>query len=1216
MATERVPMPTAVGRATLACLLATACVAAGQETNLLPNPGFEQGQRGAVTGWVYNTWQPLGNAPARGEVADADGGRCLHVVGGGAGAHGYWSTTGLTARAGRRYVVSVRVRTRLVLDGAFVRLHLGFRDAAGEIIADQEHPFYAGWAHATLTGSADWTELALATEAPPGTATAGVTVRLVGHGEAWFDDARMVDSATAPAPAPPPELARSCRLKVPATAAGRTPITFTFTNPYREPVTGLRIGLAGGAEGVRADPVTVPDLAPGAQAGAEMVVAFPEALSRRGVVVEFRADYQVAGQARQAVLLGRFDVLPAYLIRAVREGAWGAVAATAPAGAPAIELLGTVTGAGQAAAFQPRTEPLRLPDRELGVVVQLNGSAATAGAESLRAELLDYFWRPAEVSGSLALAAGQVRLERLAVPASQLTRLRQTASQGGASTWRLRLWLARGAERLAETTVDLPLASLEPAAKALPALPESRDEVPPFGPLRLLDRVECGDDADPHPFREGGKGLHTKYTSEPIDYYGGGRRLNFDWQLGYRDQRERFSEEAEILGRRCRTASDWGWFAYLIGRGQVKPGAWYALVIDYPEDVSRNALVWNALCGAASFGWHTGGALGDPYTRQRFMQRCDLPLSGRFEQWTSVFRAQSGGSGWLALHSMGQRAAPFQAGLAASRISLYEIGDEAAVAKLAVPAEEPPGARRQFGFVQEDAAPQTSDLTRYAFYGYNVFAPLALSYGGGTYQNNSGYVDWPSRLFGPDGLRNPHAAARPGYYRVHGSPTRTEEVLKQAPARGLEVVPVFEYAGTGRLPPEALAVWPDQSPHHYHWGTTVGPDGLRTTRYMTEGTCLDMAHPAVGEDLEELLTEFATAYAASCPALKGVLLTPRFLAWQISYSPFELQRFAAETGLALPAGSAAEQGAWVQANHQRAFREYHYRHKRDNFLRAAAALRRVRSDLRLYLLNYNAGDDNLPFGGILYFWDREHGDELLTPGTVSLPDLGQIDLTRLLEDFTRPDMGQALVGMNPPLYRQDRGLVNLAPVHYPFTAGNRDYLEFFRTGEGLAVCDWWIYNEDAFQNHAAPGWNCPGLNGNEAAGPYCLLDEVLATAHGDPLVLTSRIGAANRGFPLYVRAFARAYRALPAVTMPLVPGAVADPEVFVRRVTVGGETYLSVINTGLARAGKDVRLRLPELTAGRVLRDLGEGRDLTCEAGGLALHLSPISLRTFRIAAP
>jgi hypothetical protein len=174
-------------------LLFVATVASAQNGNLLPNPGFELGPPHAATGWRLDFWEPAGQARSTGDVSDTEahtGRRSLQMAGTTSGSHAYWSCRNLPAEAGKRYVLSVWVKSHGVMPpGSLGRSHISFQDTRGEIIQDQDHPFYAGWAYASLDGYADWVPLAVETRAPAGSVRMAITFRFVGMGEAWLDDA-------------------------------------------------------------------------------------------------------------------------------------------------------------------------------------------------------------------------------------------------------------------------------------------------------------------------------------------------------------------------------------------------------------------------------------------------------------------------------------------------------------------------------------------------------------------------------------------------------------------------------------------------------------------------------------------------------------------------------------------------------------------------------------------------------------------------------------------------------------------------------------------------------------------------------------------------------------------------------------------------------------------------------------------------------------------
>ena len=64
------------------------------------------------------------------------------------------------------------------------------------------------------------------------------------------------------------------------------------------------------------------------------------------------------------------------------------------------------------------------------------------------------------------------------------------------------------------------------------------------------------------------------------------------------------------------------------------------LAVDYPEDAPRSMVVINT-GNETSRGFHTGGALGDAM-HPKYVNNCveslDVPLSGKWETWTLLFR--------------------------------------------------------------------------------------------------------------------------------------------------------------------------------------------------------------------------------------------------------------------------------------------------------------------------------------------------------------------------------------------------------------------------------------------------------------------------------------------------------------------------------------------------------------------------------------------------
>lgn len=172
------------------------------------------------------------------------------------------------------------------------------------------------------------------------------------------------------------------------------------------------------------------------------------------------------------------------------------------------------------------------------------------------------------------------------------------------------------------------------------------------------------------------------------------------------------------------------------------------------------------------------------------------------------------------------------------------------------------------------------------------------------------------------------------------------------------------------------------------------------------------------------------------------------------------------------------------------------------------------------------------------------------------------------------------------------------------------YLNFFRTGSGLAAANCYIYNEDCLLNNLRT-W-CPGLQSTEHAGPFCMMEEVLAVAASDPVMLGVRTGFLRRGFPEYAQAFAKAYLALPALPSEIVVAGVNDKDIVVRRIRSAAGTYFAVINRGFALAGKETGLSC--FPRGADVTDRTTGETMATAADGTCrMTLAPMSLRSFLV---
>ena len=839
-------------------------------------------------------------------------------------------------------------------------------------------------------------------------------------------------------------------------------------------------------------------------------------------------------------------------------------------------------------------------------VFQVTNTSGEARNWRIEHLICDAFWRGDGGRTEVALAPGEKRLVYVPVTDRQAERFREVTPDEG---------LVRGKLYAGDNLIDTEMATCFSAVSSAPR-PEAERVIPQdiprtktdpvWGRLTLVDAVDCAAEI---PLLQGGKSLRAKYTSEPLADYGQGK-LTFDWQLTYHDTtHERgFTEVSQILGKPCREADNWGWFAYLLGQGKVERGQRYLLEIEYPQDLPRMFAVLSK-AGVFTPGFHTGKTLGDPWTRQRFMGVSNFPLSGKFEVWRHAIVVDDFAYR-VSIHSMGDVAGPFSHGVAVRAIRLYKI--ETPLAEIRPPEIKYPPAplpRRMLVHLQEDVSPYSvENMRELQIYGLNTYAPIALHYSGkGTGAANTGQVYWESKLFD----RERYNLAGPG---------QLNKCLEAAAGIGMDILPTFEYGGTSMLPEEAFAVQPDGQKSKYYWGTTTDSAGKRILNRIDGWYCIDIAHPAVAADFGRILEEFRPMFE-KYPNIKGIELTHRFASWQISFSDYELDRFAKETGTVIPQGTQPERARWVRENVLDTYYQFFYRKKREVMLAIRDKLRSIRPEMVLHVLNY-VSDDHLPFGEILCRWvmepDVQRDEFLATPGEVCLPDFNdhilslprqnvRLDLRELLEDYRRADKIEP--GIHPPLYRQDKGIVLWAPVHYEFTAGSPTYLDFFRTGEGVSVANFWIYNEDAKNNLVWGSYGAPGLVATEHAGPFCMLEEVLTTALVDPPRIGIRAGYLKRCFPEYAQSFARAYLALPALPSEVIDSGTGDTEVVVRRIGTEKGTYYAIINRGFDLAGKELRLKC--FPQGAKLTDLSSGETIVAKEGSWKIRLGPVQLRSF-----
>ncbi len=689
-------------------------------------------------------------------------------------------------------------------------------------------------------------------------------------------------------------------------------------------------------------------------------------------------------------------------------------------------------------------------------------------------------------------------------------------------------------------------------AEPLPTLPPTQHDTP-FGQLTLIDEIDCATPItdDPHPYLESGY-EHAQRFNSP----GSPAQVNV----------------REILGKPARE-NGYGYFAYRIGRGRLKPRGAYLLRIEYPEDQPRYCPVEvQAGLNYMDIGWKNGVSADDPYD--------NWPLSGQWQWYDAVVMlddvtAGSGGAGdgdasagvWVYFMNKLKPQLYFSmypAGPAVGRIRLYELDPEKHAARLNFPAGQP---HRKFMMDWErQAVIEPLDTVRYCkLMGYNAVAPIILK--------------WHFMNFGaPMAGYESHNMDERGYWLRQSNTERgkvTTPALADHPSMhdrfldatrqlGVEYIPRFEYGGSLDLPAEAYAI-------------AANAQVAKPTRFSSWGA--NILHPASWEDLYATVEHLIKPYVQANPQMTGLLWRQRCDRMQISYGRRDVELFAQETGLDLPDLTNAQLADWASSG-ERGWRYADWWHakRRDFHVKLLQLLKSYRADLTLYY--YNWDNDKWWMGladtnSAAYFMDVAKSRPGMVPSVYAMNVRQRKAFTG--EDYVymirtgvfgeSPGWGHDW-GLHTELYRDVKDLRLFAPANYRYLADNPTYLNYFQSNQGLAVSYAVSYDEMASR------YINPKYEGNmmTAGGPdFAMALELLAYFHGDADVLTYTAYTYGRGFAPAQRRFAQAFLALPAVKGAVIDQPDADVKV---RAYPGSEgSYLGIAHKG--HVGKTLKLALP-----------------------------------------
>jgi len=904
-----------------------------------------------------------------------------------------------------------------------------------------------------------------------------------------------------------------------------------------------------------------------------------------------------------------------------------------------------------------RFSDLNPPSAEtpLSVTVRVT-NGLRAGDYGVECEVMDYWFRATVLRTEVALKPTEVREVELPLPDEVRERLFKARHESGTNLFQVSAALrAPDGARLQTTRRHFRFANLLKRHEPLPSLPERHERVDDvFGEQKLVDEVRCGDPADPHPFIEGGRGLGAKST---------GAVPQTDWKNMYREPNPHFTTIEPVAGAPCRVAHGWGWFGYKLNRTGLTPGRAYVIALEYPEDAGRTFNVWNtgAACSmVGGYGFHTGRTLGDHWTRTANAEYVDYPLRGGRRKWISFFhlhrktwapgdpyqpssnRGDSRNGFWLIVGSVGPSMDPLTAGAAVHSIKLYEVADPKA---LFLEVNEPPselGRRELFvtaesdGDIKFDAAEHDvwarQRLHQAKFLGLTGLAPNRWGFEDkllkASREQGLGLKIFPRlmtarEVFGkiafPEEARaineRGEEAGKPFPWAVKPLPDIVHPAaLRQvclflnqqlAPNRNCpELCGIMLFKHYGSPIPVSFGDYALARFEQETGASIRGADGQARRDWLLANRKTEYYRWWFGKKREFLLgvRDFLRTVR---PDLKLFYFPWHsdddypFSCGRLRYSgrPFDDKVYVPGTNILLTPSFTRPPEEWSAEE------------KRQPVM--------VRNDYRERIAPELEG--RITLEDILYGRHRDMKEFWGGPRRGDLPHLVYPQDMDLVGMFTEPGSVYASgVGCAPRLYRQDKGIVYWAPVHYRYTADNPEFLNLFRTGEGVAVGNFFPYNEET--GHA----NIHNLHcalGVEHAGPFCMMEEVLCMAHADPVyVMAGMWEPLKRGFPKFARDFAAAYRALPAVPGETLTGAAAppDPDVVVRSYKTDYGTYLAVVNKAFESKAKRLGLTVEAGAAALAVVDLVSGREVPFERvadGGVrfAVDLGPMTLRSFRV---
>jgi hypothetical protein len=730
-------------------------------------------------------------------------------------------------------------------------------------------------------------------------------------------------------------------------------------------------------------------------------------------------------------------------------------------------------------------------------------------------------------------------------------------------------------------------------------------DLPPYGTLSLVDEIDC--------------------SLEPIE-------------SNFREYPAGVSQVQTIMGRSARvlppTTDKAAFFTYRIGSNKLlRRGAAYVLTVDYPEDVPRSIVVINT-GNETSRGFHTGTTVGDALHAKYvnpLVESLDIPLSGRWETWSLLMRLHdrfpeqglvrgpqprtltpdNGFDVTIAQFSADNM--PMSRGAAVSRLQLFEVVDpERLLQPLNLPPAELP---RRHLFWREEMADgiidrktdlpgiddpldwyrHKADLMQ--FLGMNTYSKDLLEFGACQH--------WDS---------TPHGG---NAWVYHDSTTRHlwAEIVELMGGYGFTILPYYEYSGSKGA--KGLGNQRRSRP--------LTRDDAYTHIAWVESANADLTDPDSRDDFQKMLDLTVLRLRDKADFL-GIWLRSRGQ-MPISFSDAALARFAADTTREKPVTrpelreDSTLYGQYV--DWWEGQRHDFWAAMRDFLLSGGI-------DDAVVLYTGTSGEPGVPFPTwdpylvtdrpdlwrpILQRPEHQKGSRgLIQPWTID----NVVDQGLYFQALTSPGLNwgdwevhHSRPADDPHRYGKTEGVLLTHAFNRNYTVASPETFDAYRTVSGLAIVRHYALNENMMVDQDDQDLLGYFIADIERAGPYCMMGEIMAMAHGDPTMIGYLVGSNfARGFPHYVRQFNANFLALPALPSAVLPDATDDPEVVVRRIdTPAHGSWIALINRSL-HGKPQLTITLPD----GPWHDAVTDQPLESRSGRITLDMQPCQLRTLHLS--